>query len=134
LVSGGTNMTVDVFVRDHKAGMTARVSAGPNGRQSNGSSFGFPVISDDGRTVAFNSDATNLVSGDTNGVRDIFVHDRKAGASARISVGPKVQEGDGPSSSASISALGRSVAFASAAGNLVPGDTNGQGDVFVRAR
>jgi hypothetical protein len=62
------------------------------------------------------------------------VRDRAERTTTRVSVGSSGRQGNNSSFSASISALGRSVAFASAAGNLVPGDTNGQGDVFVRAR
>ena len=87
-------------------------------------SFG-PAISADGRFVAFISDATNLVPGDTNGRYDVFVRDRQTGTTRRVSVGPGGVQGNGDSFDPAISADGRFVAFDSYATNLVPGDTNG---------
>ena len=75
----------DVFVRDRQTGTTRRVSVGSGGVQGNGLSFG-PAISADGRFVAFESDATNLVPGDTNDASDIFVRDRQTGTTRRVSV------------------------------------------------
>jgi len=72
LVPGDTNGSYDVFVRDRQTGTTRRVSVGPGSAQGNDSSYE-AAISADGRFVAFNSDATNLVSGDTNGFTDVFV-------------------------------------------------------------
>jgi Tol biopolymer transport system component len=93
-----------------------------------------PSISADGRYVAFESVATNLVPGDTNAFQDIFVRDVDAGLTTRVSVGPAGLQADGSSRFASISADGRWIAFASAARNLVPGDTNNSEDVFVHDR
>src|SRR5690606_11863360 len=93
-----------------------------------------PSISADGRFVAFQSVATNLVPGDTNGNNDVFVHDRQTGVTQRVSVASDGAQGNGISTTASISADGRFVAFQSAASNLVPGDTNGATDVFVHDR
>ena len=93
-----------------------------------------PAISADGRFVAFSSDATNLVPGDTNGTADVFVRDRQTGTTRRVSVGSGGAQGNGLSVDPAISADGRFVAFASDATNLVPGDTNGADDVFVRDR
>jgi len=128
-VAGDTNAAGDVFVRDRLAGVTRRVSVGPGG-QANGFSDS-PAISADGRFVAFESDASDLVAGDTNGVFDVFVRDRLAGVTRRVSVGPGGQ-GNRGSFSPAISANGRSVAYVSAASNLVRGDTNAAFDVFVR--
>jgi Tol biopolymer transport system component len=75
LVPGDTNYASDVFVHDRMTRQTTRVSVSSEGLQGNGNSF-FPSISADGRFVAFYSDANNLVPGDTNYARDIFVHDR----------------------------------------------------------
>ena len=130
-VPGDTNGSLDVFVRDRTTGMTERVSVDSAGVQGNGWS-GAPSISADGRYVAFESSATNLVAGDTNSASDIFLRDRQTGTTIRVSVAADGSEADGSSWSASISADGRYVAFASAATNLVPGDTNGVADVFVR--
>ena len=76
---GDTNGSPDVFVRDRQTGTTQRVSVGPGGVQGNGDSSQRPSISADGRFVAFSSDASNLVPGDTNGVDDVFVRDRQTG-------------------------------------------------------
>jgi hypothetical protein len=136
LVAGDTNNSRDIFVRDQVTGAIERVSVASNGTQSNSDSNTlWHSMSSDGEHVAFWSSASNLVSGDTNGVDDIFVHDRQTGETTRVSISSSGEEGDGISgntySSPSISADGRFVAFASAASNLVSGDTNGKWDVFV---
>jgi Tol biopolymer transport system component len=133
LVAGDTNASADVFVRDRQTGVTERVSVKTNGTQANGPSRG-PAISPDGRFVAFESDATDLVPGDTNGQTDIFVRDRQTGVTSRVSVNANEVQADSFSSTASISADGRYVAFLSVASNLVPDDTNNSYDVFVRDR
>ncbi|MET0853608.1 MAG: hypothetical protein ABWY30_03185, partial [Microterricola sp.] len=84
-----------------------------------------------GRFVAYSSDASNLVPGDTNGAADVFVVDRQTNITTRVSVASDGTEASGSSSSASISADGRFVTYWSDASNLVPGDTNGVSDVFV---
>jgi archaellum component FlaF (FlaF/FlaG flagellin family) len=131
LVAGDTNGSWDVFVRDRVSGETERVNVSSAGAEANGPS-GYSVISADGRYVAFMSDATNLVPGDTNGRADVFVRDRMAGETQRVSVSSAGVEADGRSDENSISADGRYVAFGSRASNLVPGDTNGTRDIFVR--
>ena len=133
LVTGDNNNAADIFVRDRQAGTTTRVSVTSTGGQANGASSD-PAISADGRYVAFVSRATNLVAGDTNGVRDVFVHDRQTGATTRISVNSSENQGNAESLAPSLSADGRYVAFASSASNLVTGDTNSTSDVFVRDR
>ena len=133
LVPGDTNGTLDVFVHDRQSGETERVSVGSSGSQGNGSSV-FPAISGDGRFVAFNSVAANLVPGDTNGVVDIFVHDRQSGATERVSMDSNGNQGNAISSIAAVSDNGRFVAFTSGASNLVSGDTNSSGDVFLHDR
>ena len=104
--------------------------AGPGRRHS----LSAAAISADGRYVTFDSSAANLVAGDTNGTHDVFVRDRAAGTTQRVSVAAGGGQADDESFAPSISADGRSVAFASFADNLVPGDTNGTTDVFVRDR
>jgi Tol biopolymer transport system component len=131
LVSGDTNGKGDMFVHDRQTGATERVSVRSNGTQANDSSYS-PSISADGRYVAFSSDASNLVPGDTGYHRDAFVHDRKTGTTFRVSVSSTGVQGNHASGTRSISADGRYVAFVSYATNLVPGDTNGLEDVFVR--
>jgi len=137
LAPGDTNGTYDVFVRDRQNGTTDRVSVDSAGVEGNGHSGyfnGTMSISDDGRYVAFHSYATNLVPGDTNGALDVFVHDRQSGVTERVSVDSAGVQGDGNTGSPSISADGRYVFFGGLASNLVPGDTNGVADVFVRDR
>jgi archaellum component FlaF (FlaF/FlaG flagellin family) len=132
LVPGDTNGTFDVFVHDRRTGLTTRVSVRSNGDEGNDDSR-TPSISADGRFVAFRSHASDLVAGDTNGVYDTFVHDRTTGHTTRVSVSSNGIQGNADSFlGLSISADGRFVAFDSFASNLVPGDTNGVGDVFVR--
>ena len=133
LVPGDTNLTVDVFVHDRQTGQTTRVSVDSAGVEGNGWSWP-SSISGDGRFVAFESGASNLVPGDTNLTGDVFVHDRQTGQTTRVSVDSAGVEGNSVSQTHSISGDGRFVAFESAAYNLVPGDTNGRYDVFVHDR
>jgi Tol biopolymer transport system component len=110
------------------------VSVGSTGVSADGDSY-YPSISADGRYVAFTSDASNLVPGDTNEVRDVFRKDRLTGEVVRVSVGPGGVQANGESYTSyltAISADGRYVCFASGATNLVPHDTNRVEDVFVR--
>ncbi len=133
LVSGDTNGSSDIFVHDRQTGATSRVSVDSSGTEGNGVSIN-PSISSDGRFVAFASTANNLVSGDTNGWGDIFVHDRQTGATSRVSVDSSSTEGNSVSFNPSISGDGRFVAFESNANNLVSSDTNGKIDIFVHDR
>jgi len=188
LVSGDTNETWDVFVRDLKTERTVLVSAGVGGQSADGisdepmisaggdfvtfsseatnlvtrpvsgwqvyirdleqektvlvsvndrdvpgnDSSRSPQTSTDGRTVAFASYATDLVSGDTNGEQDVFVRDLDASTTTRISVAPGDQQVGRPSGVHSISASGRFVAFSSGANGIVPSDRDGRKDAFVR--
>jgi Tol biopolymer transport system component len=135
LVRRDTNGLVDVFVRDVRAGTTTRVSVSGTEAQASSDTptFGssYPGISADGRWVTFVSGASNLVRGDTNGVEDAFVRDRRRGTTTRISVSTRRAQADGYSYQTKINAGGRYVVFGSAASNLVPGDTNAEQDVFV---
>lgn len=133
LVDGDSNGAVDVFVRDRAAGTTERVSVATGAVEANGGSA-VPAISADGRLIAFQSQASNLVPGDANGAWDVFVHDREAGTTERISTATGGVEGDGDSLGPEISADGHHVAFYSRASNLVPGDRNDAEDVFVHDR
>jgi hypothetical protein len=133
LVPGDTNGTRDVFVRDRQARTTERVSVASDGTQANG--FSSPgSINGDGRFVVFSSFASNLVQEDTNQQIDVFVRDRQAGTTQRVSVTSQGLQADGSSTQADISGDGRFVVFASAATNLVAGDANSTNDVFVRDR
>ncbi|MEG5228755.1 calcium-binding protein, partial [Microcoleus sp. B3-D3] len=131
LVPGDTNDTYDIFVRDTLTNTTTRLSVDSADNQANGGS-GTPSISRDGRFVAFNSDATNLVPGDTNEKTDIFVRDTLTNTTTRVSVDSAGNQALGASFDLSLSANGRVVAFGSDATNLVPGDTNEKTDIFVR--
>ena len=133
LVPGDTNGLDDIFVRDRQLGVTERVSVDSSGGESNGPSFA-SAISADGRYVAFSSNGSNLVPGDTNGFMDVFVHDRQTGTTERMSVASNGAQGTGESFELSISGDGNIVAFESLASDLVPGDTNATVDVFVRVR
>jgi Tol biopolymer transport system component len=131
LVPGDTNGAWDAFVHVLASGLTERVSLSGAGLQGDLGSF-TQGIAADGRHVAFTSDATNLVPGDTNGARDAFLHDRLGSSTVRVSVGSGGFETDGPTSAVRVNANGTVVCFDSAATNLVPGDTNGVQDVFAR--
>jgi Tol biopolymer transport system component len=131
LVPGDTNNNDDIFVRDLSTNTTTRVSVDSAGNQANGYFFA-PSISADGRFVAFSSDVSNIVPGDTNNTGDIFVRDLLTNTTTRVSVDSAGNPGNSNSFSPSISADGRFVAFLSDASNLVPGDTNNQTDIFVR--
>jgi Tol biopolymer transport system component len=128
LVSGDRNGTRDVFVRDLRTSRAARVSVSSTGAEADGPSEK-PSLSADGRVVAFPSAATNLVRGDRNGIQDVFVRDRRAGTTVRVSAAG--EEPNGPSLASLLSADGSTVVFSSAASNLVPGDRNGALDVFL---
>ncbi|HYH27952.1 MAG TPA: hypothetical protein VEA19_04140, partial [Actinomycetota bacterium] len=123
----------DVFVHDRERGRTSLVSISSEEEQGDGGS-GWPSVSDDGRYVAFSSEAKNLVPGDTNSRRDIFVRDLVAGRTERVSIATDGTQANNVSVQAAISANGRYVGFVSDASNLVPGDSNIAPDVFVHDR
>ena len=131
LVIGDTNGSYDNFVRDRVASTTNRVSLGTGTTQGNGGSFN-PVMTGDGRYIAFDSLASNLVTGDTGNIRDVFVRDTQTATTTRVSVATGGVQGKADSYEPSISAAGRFVAFGSGARNLVSGDTNSAIDIFVR--
>jgi Tol biopolymer transport system component len=133
LVAGDTNDLADVFVRDLPTARVTRVSQSSSGVQGNGTAS-FPAISSDGRYVAYTSTASNLVPQDINESGDVFVHDRRTGTVARISVSDSGAQGNSWSSSPEISANGRYITFQSDASNLVAADTNDGWDQFVRDR
>ncbi|TDB70388.1 hypothetical protein E1182_27440 [Micromonospora sp. KC721] len=132
LVSGDTNGVADVFLRDLRAGTTVRASLTADGGQATGGSSYGPMMSADGRYVVFSSDVTDLVSGDTNGVADVFLRDLGAGTTVRASLAADGGQGNDGSYNGVVTRDGRHVAFASAATNLVPRDTNGVTDAFLR--
>lgn len=131
LVSGDQNGQTDVFVHDRVTGITERVSVDSSGFESNGTSD-FQSMSSDGTRIAFQSEATNLVSGDSNANYDVFVHDRSTGETERVSIATDGSEGNYDSFGGSISGDGRVVVYCSLSTNLVDLDTNGMFDVFIR--
>jgi Tol biopolymer transport system component len=130
LVQSDTNDITDIFVYDRQAGQTSRVSINSSGIEGDSGST-TAAISGDGRYVAFQSQAKNLVALDANDACDIFVHDRQTGQTTRVSVSSSGAEAQGASNDPAISADGRYVAFVSDAANLVAGDTGGYRNVFL---
>jgi Tol biopolymer transport system component len=128
----------DIFVKDFSSGIIARASTdaagGLAGFDGGSDALSFaPSISSEGRFVAFHSDADNLVAKDTNDGNDVFIKDLLTGTIVRASTASNGQQGDAPSSNASLSDDGSLVAFQSQAANLVAVDPNGAGDdVFVK--
>jgi Tol biopolymer transport system component len=131
LVAGDTNGLIDVFVRDLKNQTTVRVSVDSSGAEGNASSFPAQITAD-GHAVVFASQATNLVTGDTNGWPDVFLHDLSTATTSLVSTDASGNQGDYESRQPSISDDGRFVAFTSSATNLVAGDTNRFEDIFVK--
>ncbi|MGX9886379.1 TolB family protein [Streptomyces sp. NPDC002276] len=132
LVPGDRNGVADLFVRDLRTGRTARVAQGPIVDRS--------AFSADGRYLVFVTPAA-LSKGDTDGVADVYLRDLRAGRTERVSHGhaptasaprPTAPRADGASYGVSLSANGRYAAFSSSATNLVPGDTDGVADIFVK--
>ena len=130
LVAGDVNGAVDVFLHDRNTGTTELVSVDSNGAQGDAGS-GAPSISADGRRVAFVSSADDLDPSDVNRSSDLFVRDRAAGTTTRVTVTPTGGGADGATPYGRISADGSTVACSSWASNLVAGDTNQTMDVFV---
>lgn len=132
LFTPDTNGEYDILVVQVGTHNVYRASQDSVGSQANSHSAR-PALSADGRIVAFESHATNLVPGDTNGTADTFVHDSATGITERVSVGWLGQEASNYAYRPSISGDGLRVAFTSAAGNLVPGGNTMQ-SVYVRDR
>ena len=129
----------DVFVHDRQTGTTTRVSLTSSGAPGNNHSS-HPRISQDGRFVAFDSmaalvpDDTQICVQDTASCHDVYLRDLQAGTTTRISVSSSGQQANSGSFVLSISADGRFVTFISYASNLVEGDTNRSGDLFLHDR
>lgn len=131
LVNDDLNAKVDVFLRDIANDTTTRISVDSTGIEGNDTSS-LPSMNTDVRFISFWSNSSNLVMNDTNGFRDVFVHDRQTGETTRLSVDTDGVEGNGNSGSSkiSISSDGRYVVFASDASNLVSDDINLSRDIF----
>lgn len=132
LVPNDNNLREDIFVRDLQGGTTERVSVATGGLEANEGSWNAPAISSNGRFVAFNSLASNLVPGDNNAEFDVFLHDRTTGFTTLVSRSMAGSTSPGQSWVRSVSNDGRFVTFDSLVTDLVPGDTNGTWDAFVR--
>ena len=130
LVPADTDSAPDVYLFDGETGAIEIVSVDSAGVPGNDWSLD-SSISADGRWVAFDSIATNLVPGDTNNMRDVFLRDRELGTTIRVSLRSNGDEGNGGSSCPSLSSDGSAVAFQSAADNLVSKDRNQIQDIFV---
>ena len=146
LIASDTNERRDIFIHDRSSGATELLTRGLGGAQANGDSWA-PVMSSDGRFVAFFSDASNLVANDTNAASDVFLLDLYTGVIDRVSVADSGVQANGASGGEAVSGPepgnawglavsddGRFVSFISQASNLVENDTNNQSDVFLRDR
>jgi Tol biopolymer transport system component len=131
LVTGDTNGVSDMFMYDRVSATTTRVSVSSSATQANGLSDD-GAISGDGSTVSFESDATNLVTGDTNAKGDVFVRTIASGLTVRGSVTNAGAQGNNLGGDPSLSYDGKKLGFASTATNLVSADTNNRSDIFVR--
>lgn len=125
-----TNSLPDIYIYDRDTVTYERVSVSDLGAETNDFSYA-PSVSSDGRYVTFTSDATNLVSGDTNGFRDAFVYDRNTDTVERVNVSSVGTQANNASLPPYISSNGEFIVFGSSATNLVSDDTNGFRDVFV---
>ncbi len=136
LVASDSNNHFDIFVYDRNTDTIERVSVDNVGTEANATSTN-PSISSDGRYVAFRSEATNLVTGDTNAVRDIFIYDRDTDVVERVSIDDSGTQANAQSDmdgNTNLSDDGRFITFYSDATNLVAGDTNAVSDVFLYDR
>ena len=133
LVPDDTNRQRDVFVHDRQTGQTTRVSVDSTSAQANNFSQA-AHLSEDGRFVVFESLASNLVSGDTNGVIDVFGHDRQTKITTRVSVATGGLQANNASVNPTVSADGRYVLFESFATNLMPEKTDEPKHAFVHDR
>jgi Tol biopolymer transport system component len=131
LIPGDDSRETHIYLRDRWAATTERISVSSDGVPADNSNWE-PQISADGRHISYYSYASNLVRGDTNGVVDVFLRDRRAATTTRVSVTSSGAQANGWSLYHSMTADGRSVAFQSDASNLVRGDTNDMFDVFIR--
>lgn len=129
LVPDDTNRKRDIFIRDQQTGTTTRVSVSTTGNQSDGRCE-LSSLSDDGSVVGFASQASNLVSGDTNGAADGFVRNTRTGITTRISISSSGAEANGESWGSLVSGDGRFVVFPSDSSNLDPNDPDIKTDVY----
>ncbi len=129
---GNGRFVLNVYLRDRTANTTVLVSTNINGTGGGNDNSVLGQVSTNGQFVVFQSDASDLVPNDTNGVTDIFMRNGVAGTTTLVSVAPDGSPGNGASTDPVMTPDGRYVAFISSATNLMAGDTNGIPDVFVR--
>ena len=133
LVTNGNNQfVVNLYLRDRASNTTTLVTANLSGAGGGNASSFYGQVSTNGRYVVFQSDATDLLLGDTNEASDVFVRDVQTGSNILVSVATDGGWGNGASIDPIMTPDGRYVAFWSEASNLVPGDTNTMPDLFVR--
>ncbi|MFK8067235.1 MAG: FG-GAP-like repeat-containing protein [Gammaproteobacteria bacterium] len=130
LIVNDTNGWLDVFVYDKQLSSNSLISVSSSGSQGNGNSRN-PDQSGDGRFVVFDSYASNLITGDSNSQRDIFLHDTQSSTTSRINLTSEASEANGESRLPALSSDGRYIVFESDASNLVTGDSNGSTDIFL---
>lgn len=133
LVPEDTNRQRDIFVHDRETGETTRISVNSQGAQANNFSQA-ARLSEDGRYVGFESLASNLVPSDTNGVIDVFVHDRQTKRTTRVSVASDGAQANSLSVNPSMSADGRQITFESFATNLSTDQADLPKQIFVHDR
>lgn len=131
LVPSDTNNFPDYFIKDTQTGTLTRVSTSSTGVEANDGGW-LGALSAGGRYVAFTSDSSNIVVGDTNGTNDVFLKDTQTGTVIRVSTSSSGAEANAGSAYQDVSADGRYVVFQSDASNLVAGDTNNEVDIFVK--
>ena len=132
LVVGDTNNRTDIFLVDRELHSLKRISVTNSGVEANGGSS-FPVVSGDGRYIAFNSTATNFAPGTVNFLPNAFRYDNVADSLELVSVADNGSAGNGFTGLVSINGDGSAIAYWSDASNLVPSDSNNATDVFVRS-
>jgi Tol biopolymer transport system component len=132
MVPDDTNQKADIFLKDTQTGQITPISADPSGQLGLEDSYSSVSLSADGRLVAFSSDAPNLVAGDTNNKRDVFLKNTATGAVTIISADAAGAQASGKSDNPSISADGRLVAFESDAANLAPSGSRGKTEIYLK--
>ncbi|MGB1251015.1 MAG: hypothetical protein ACPG8W_10405 [Candidatus Promineifilaceae bacterium] len=131
LIPGDYNDVEDIFIHDTQTGITKLVSRTPTGQYGDSDS-GAPMISPNGTHIVFRSRASNLVSGDTNGVNDVFMYDVATELVTRVSVSANGAQGNLGSKDPAVCNDGEYISFGSDATNIVAGDTNNTRDIFIR--
>ena len=133
LIANDTNSATDIFLYDRVNETTTRVSLKSDGTEADADSRN-PDISEDGQYIVFESDAINIINGDTNEVTDIFLRDTAGPTTIRASVSSGSLELTAASTNPSISADNSTIAFESVDENVVANDANQVKDIFIYKR